>query len=268
MNTSEVKAPFAWQPLTGNGLAAFASAPLSRLLLLQLIVALLVAGSVVWFVHKAWFPTIGEAIRRLPVQGQLRFGRLSWGGASPVRLAEGRFLAVGVDLDHSGSLRSPAHVQLEFGRVGLSVYSLFGSMRCAYPQGWAVAFNQKSLRPWWGAWSPAILAIMAVLVAAGLMISWSCLATVCWLPVWLAGFFANRDLSLGGSWRLAGAASMPGALLMCLAIWGYGWGALDPVELAVVGAVHLVMGWGYLVVGLVYLPLQPAVTKARKNPFA
>ena len=268
MSTSEVKAPFAWQPLTGNGLAAFAGAPLSRLLLLQLIVALLVATSVVWFLNKAWFPTIGEAIRQLPLQGEVCSGRLSWGGGSPVRLAEGRFLAVGVDLDHSGSLRSPAHVQVEFGRADLSVYSLFGSVRRADPKSWALALNQKSLRPWWGAWAPAILGVVAVLVTAGLMISWSCLATVYCPLVWLAGFYADRDLSLGGSWRLAGAALMPGALLICLAIWMYGWGALDPVQLAVAGAAHLAMGWVYLVVGLVYSPLQPAEARAQKNPFA
>ena len=40
---------------------------------------------------------------------------------------------------------------------------------------------------------------------------------------------------------------MPGALLMCAAIFLYGWGALDLVRLAVAAAVHLVVGWVYLI---------------------
>ena len=78
----------------------------------------------------------------------------------------------------------------------------------------------------------------------GLMVSWACLATVYCLPAWLIGFFANRDCSLGGSWRLAGAALMPGALLMCAVIVLYGWGALDLVRLAVAGSSAFVVGLG------------------------
>jgi hypothetical protein len=266
MNASDDKAQFAWQPLTMRGVAAFASATFGRLLLVQFIVALVAAGTVVWFVQKAWFPTIGEAIRRLPPKGEIRFGRLDWPGPSPERLAEGRFLALVVDLDHTGAARSPAQVQVEFGREDFKVYSLFGYVQGSYPRSRAVAFNQTELRPWWGAWAPPILAIVAGLVVAGLMTSWVCLATVYYLPVWLIGFFANRDCSLGGSWRLAGAALMPGALLMCAAIFLYGWGALDLVRLGVMGALHLVVGWIYLVVSPLCLPQQEAAT-TNLNPF-
>ena len=81
MNASDDKAQFAWQPLTVRGVAAFASATLGRLLLVQFIVALLAAGTVVWFLHRAWFPMIGEAIRQLPPQGEIRSGRLDWPGS-------------------------------------------------------------------------------------------------------------------------------------------------------------------------------------------
>jgi hypothetical protein len=130
-----------------------------------------------------------------------------------------------------------------------------------------VAFNRTKLGPWWGAWAPAILAIAAGLVAAGSMLSWACLATVHFLPVWLVGFFANRDLSLRGSWCLAGAALMPGALLLCAAIFLYGWGALDLVRLAVAAAVHVVMGWVYLFASPFWLPRHPAAVM-KANPFA
>ena len=266
MSAPDDKAQIAWQPLTTRGVAAFARASLSRLLLVQLIVALLAAGTVVWFLHKCWFPTMSEAIRGLPPQGEIRSGHLDWTGPSPAGLAEGRFLAITVDLDHSGEARSPAHVQVEFGRVDVKVYYLLGNFQCAYSPRWAVAFNRTELWPWWGAWAPAILAILAGLIVGCLMVSWACLATVYWLPAWLIGFFANRHCSLGGSWRLAGAALMPGALLMCAVIVLYGWGALDLVRLAIAGAAHLLLGWVYLLVSPLCLPRLPSAA-AKDNPF-
>ncbi len=267
MNESVQKTPFAWQPLTVRGVAAFASASLGRLLLVQWIVALLAAGTVVWFLHKDWFPEIGQAIRQLPPQGALHDGILDWQGANPSLLAEGRFLALSVDLDHIGGARTPAQVQVEFGRADIQAISVLGYVSGAYPRGWAVAFDRTDLLPWWGAWAPEILAAVAGLVAVGLMASWACLATVYFLPAWLIGFFANRDLGLRGSWRLAGAALMPGALFMCAAVVLYGWGALDLVRLSVAGAVHCLIAWVYLVLSPLCLPRHPAAT-AKANPFA
>jgi hypothetical protein len=266
MNESVEKPECAWQPLTLRGVAAFAGAPLRRLLLVQFIVALVAAASVVWFLHRAWFPIIGEAIRQLPPQGELRSGRLDWQGPTPSCLAEGRFLAIVVDLDHTGEARSPAHMQVEFGRTDCKVYSLFGYVRVAYPRGWTLAFNRGELGPRWGAWAPAILAGAAGLVVASLMVTWACLATVYSPLAWLVGFFANRELSLGGSWRLSGAALLPGALLMCAAILLYGCGALDIVRLTVAAALHLVMGWVYVFISPLRLPPQ-AVAAVKENPF-
>lgn len=260
-------APAAWQPVTPRGVAAFARAPLGRLLLVQLIVALLVAGSVVWFLHHCWFPPVGEAIRALPAQAGIRASVLDWPGPSPCLLAEGRFLGIAVDLDHTGQARSAAQVQAEFGRTDLKVYSLFGYARSPYPHQVTIPFNRTELWPWWGAWAPAILAMVAAAVVGGLMVLWACLATVYCLPVWLIGLFTARECTLGASWRLAGAALLPGSLLMCAALCLYGWGALDLLRLAVVEAVHLVVGWIYLVVSPLCLPRQspPAV---KGNPFA
>src|ERR1019366_7129807 len=121
MNESVDQAECAWQPLTLRGVSAFAGAPLRRLLLVQFIVALVASASVAWFLHRAWFPTIGQAILQLPPLGELRSGRLDWQGPTPTRLAEGRFLAIVVDLDHAGEARSPAHVQEELGRTDCMV---------------------------------------------------------------------------------------------------------------------------------------------------
>src|SRR5882672_7981748 len=70
-------ASFAWQPLTPRGVAAFARTTFGRLLLVEFVVALIVTGTVVWFVVVAWFPTVRAAIRRLPEQGAIRQGELN-----------------------------------------------------------------------------------------------------------------------------------------------------------------------------------------------
>src|SRR4051794_939174 len=64
--------PFAWQPLTPRGVAAFAHSTLRRLLLVELLVAAVVAGTVVWFLSTAWFPAISQAVRQLPSEGTIR----------------------------------------------------------------------------------------------------------------------------------------------------------------------------------------------------
>jgi hypothetical protein len=267
MDESVNKPPFAWQPLTPRGVAAFARASSARLQLVQFLVALVAAGAVVWFLHTAWFPTVSTAIGQLPTTGGIRHGRLDWNGDTSQLLAENHFLALAVDLQHSGTVHSPAHVEIEFGERDFKIFSLLGFVEGAYPRQSSIAFNRSDLGPWWGAWAPALLAIAAGLVISGLMISWALLATVYCGAAWLVGFFANRELSVSGSWRLAGAALMPGALFLTAAIVLYGLGDLDLVRLAAAAGGHFVIGWIYLVVSPLWLPPQQAVAAVNANPF-
>ncbi|HEV2392417.1 MAG TPA: hypothetical protein VG146_08645 [Verrucomicrobiae bacterium] len=259
--------PLAWQPLTPRCIAAFARASFGRLWLIQFVVSLLAAGVVVWFVKTDWYPVIAEAIGQLPPQGQVRSSRLLWNADSPVSLAENRFLALTVDLNHTGEVRSPAHLQAEFGTSDIKLISLFGFLECPYPRGYVVPFNRTDLGAWWGAWGPILLAITAGAVVLWLFCSWSLLATAYCLPAWLLGFFANRDLTLAGSWRLAGAALMPGALWLIGAILLYGLGWLDLVRLMVAGAIHFVIGWIYLGFATFNAPRHPVATEPAGNPF-
>ena len=255
---------FAWQPLTPRGVAAFAGARLGRLLLVQLIVALIAAGAMTWTLYTGWFRVIAGAIDRLPPQGEIRGGVLIWSGDSPLTLAENRFLALTIDLKHEGQARSPAHVQVEFGRYSAKIFSLFGYVEAKYPRQWAMAFNRPDLGPWWGAWSPALLAIFFGAVVAGLFVTWACLAGVyCW-AAWLCGFFADRELTVKQSWRLCGAALLPGALVMTAGFILYGLGVIDPVRLLVVAALHLVVGWGFVLVSPFYQPRQ--ASSVRPSP--
>ena len=266
MNPSDEKKSFAWEPLTPPGVAAFARASIYRLWFVQLIVALLAATTIVWFLQTAWFPTVSAAVSALPARGEIRDGKLSWPTSSPVVLAEGNFLAFTVDLDHEGQVRSPAQVQVEFGRNDIYLFSLLGYQQFAYPQDLIVKCQRAELEPKWGAWQPPILWLTFAAVFSVLLVAWTVLATIYFLPVWLAGFFANRQLTFRASWKLAGAALLPGALLLTAAIFLYGLGVLDLVQLAAAFAAHLVIGWIYLFAAPLFTPKLP-IAAAQKNPF-
>jgi hypothetical protein len=257
----------AWQPLTPRGVAAFAHAKRRRLLRVQLVFAVLAAITVVWFLRTAWFPTVREAIRQLPTRGEINRGKLAWSGTSPQLLAEGRWLAFSVDTNHTGEVKSTAHFQIEFGSDAARVYSLFGFRDFAYLKNYVVAFNRTDLEPWWGAWEPPILWMTFGGVIAGLLFSWAALATVYAGPVWLAAFFANRNLNFWNSWKLAGAALMPGALLMTVAFLFYGLGILDLIRLLVAFGAHWIIGWVYLSWAVAVSPKIILVETEMKNPF-
>ena len=256
----------AWEPLTPRGVAAFAGAKWGRLLLVQFVVALLGAASVVWFLDDSCFPVVSAAIQKLPATGEIGSGNLDWHGDSPQLLAEGRFLAFDTDLKHSGQIHSTADVQIEFGADSIRVFSILGYAELFYPPDRFAPFNRTDLEPLWGAWAADILFIAAAGVTVGLLASWWLLATIYLLPVWLLAFYANRDLSFRASWKLSGAALLPGALLMAAGVLLYGVGLLDLVSLGFVFAAHFALGWIYLFLSLLFLPRIPE-TGPKGNPF-
>lgn len=255
---------FAWEPLTPRGVAAFAGASVARLLLVQFIVALLAAGTVVWFIDNNCFPVMTTAIQKLPAAGEIRSGQLNWPSHSPELLAQGHFLALDVDLEHSGQIGPASDVQIEFGRKTVRIFSLFGYLEWNYPPEYVIAFNRSGVEPLWGAWTMELRQVGMVAVTVCLLLCWSLLATIYFVPLWLLGFFANRDLNLRQSWRLAGAALMPGALLMAAAVVLYSFGFLNVVSFGFVFTAHFVMGWIYQFISLLFLPGLPA---QKRNPF-
>jgi hypothetical protein len=258
---------FAWEPLTPRGVAAFARATFGRLLFVQFIVAVFAATSVVWFLDHSIFPVVKTAIQNLPTAGEIRSARLDWRGDSPQMLAEGSFLALDVDLNHTGKINSTADLQIEFGQESVRVFSLLGYAEIFYPPDEIVSFNRPELEPLWGAWRVEILFLAAAAAVLALLLSWWLLATIYFLPVWLLGFYINRNLNFRACWKLSGAALMPGGLLMAAGIFLYDFGFLDLVEFGFVFSAHFVLGWIYLFVSLLFVPGIPAALP-KGNPFA
>ncbi|MFZ0827617.1 MAG: hypothetical protein WAO02_09370 [Verrucomicrobiia bacterium] len=265
--SASAELPIAWEPLTPRGVAAFATARLSRLLLVQFVLASLAASVVVWFLSDGCFPTVRAAIGNLPASGAIRSGRLDWPDSPPQLLAGGRFLAFIVDPGHSGQIQSSADVQVEFGRHTVRVFSLLGYAEWNYPSDWTIAFNRTDLEPLWGAWEPEWLAITVPAAVVGLMMAWTVLATVYFLPAWLIGFMANRRLNFRGSWKLAGAALLPGAMLFTAAMALYDLGALDLIQFCFLFGAHVVLAWIYLLLSQLFLPRLDS-RPDRGNPFS
>jgi hypothetical protein len=263
---SATSAP-AWQPLTLGGVASFAGASFGRLFLLQVIVALLVALSVVWAAQAGWFPVIEAALSELPERGEIRHGQLHWTGASPTRLAESTFLSILVDLHGAGRIGQSADVQLELGRTGVKIRSLLGYAALAYPKGWRIALNRAEALSWWGAWHPFLRIGVAVVVIAGLLAGWLVQAALYSIAIRLIAFYSDRAASGLGCLRMAGAALLPGALMMSGAIVLYSLHRLNLVGLFAAWLLHLLIGWVYAGLSPLRLPRLAGSPRRRGNPF-
>lgn len=260
--------PFAWQPLTFRGVAAFAQAKIGRLFLVQLGVAALVAGAVCWFLSSIWFPTIRKAIRQLPETGVIHEGRLNTPRAGSGPLVETRFLSVLVDTNAAGAPTTVSDLRLEFRHTNAALCGLVGCLVKPYPTHRDLPFNRPDLESTWGAWQPMFFGFAALGVVALLFVSWVTLATIYFPVPWLLAYFKDRHLTAAGAWKLAGAALMPGALLAALGVVLYGLGWVDLLRVAVLWALHLPLGWVYLACAPLRLPRAADAIPRAPDPFS
>lgn len=267
MSGTPITPRHAWQPLTPRGVAAFATAPVGRLWLAQLAVAILVAVMIVWFVSANWFPVVREALRNLPSGALIRFGTLHWPNPSPVKLGESRALALTVDLQDAGSLGRVADVELALHERRFTVTSLLGYLEFPYPRNWTITLARTEALAWWGAWEWALLTLLGVAVVLGLLLLWLVLGTVSCPLARGAAFFANRRLNWLGSWKLTGAAMLPAAFLVMTGLFFYGWLGMDLVKLLLFYLLHFVTTWIYIGVSPFFLPKDPAARSWSGNPF-
>ncbi|MFN3410449.1 MAG: hypothetical protein ACK45B_15770 [Limisphaerales bacterium] len=272
MHLSALTPRFAWLPFTPRGVAAFARARLRRLFLVQLLVAFVAVGAGGWLMRTAFLPGWHTALAALPAGARLEAGRLVWPAPEPVLLAETPFLSVAVDLAHSGRLTPDAHLRLQFGERDWRVASVLGtldidSFDTRYPANYDLPLDRASVEPWWEA--REIFLLLGFLGAAGLALlgSWWLLATLYAPAAWLVGLYTNRELSWSGSWKLAAAALLPGALFLSGALVLYGLRVFGLGQLALAWGLHLLLGWLYLAVSPLFLPRVADLPSAGKNPF-
>lgn len=262
--TTEPKRPVAWQPFTPRGIAAFAPASFGRLFVFQTIVALLAAGAVVWFLLTVWFPVVRESIGNLPGNGAIRSGSLEASDWRGERLATNRFLTFAIDTETGLPHSFSADMFVVFRRSHYDVCSLFGCASFVYPVANA-PFDRLELKAKWGAWEPILLGIAAIGTALSLLFAWWILASLYFLFVWIFAFFSDRQLTLGGSWRLCGTALLSGAILLTAAVVAYGFGALDLIRLVIAAILHIIVPWVLIVFATLALPR--VATRAGPNPF-
>jgi hypothetical protein len=263
-----------WQPLTFGGVAGFAHASTARLLAIQAVVASLVAGSVIWLLHHSWEPSFSRAITQLPDRAQIYDGGLQWPAEETVWLSEDLFLSLVVI--PSPAPTPPGHVgdlQLEFTPRELRVRSLLGYLPLPYPRGYQISLERSFLEPWWGAWRLPILVAVGAGTILFLLSCWALLAIAYAVVVRTVAFYADRPITTLGSWRVASAALLPGALLMAGAIVAYSLHHISMLQLLVVHGLHLLLGWIYILASPLKLSSDrteiPFKKPARsRNPFA
>jgi hypothetical protein len=257
----------AWQPLTLGGVAAFGHAPWCRLWLVQSIIATASAVCFLCFFLLHGLPVIDHAISQLPAQGRFEDGQLQWNGDSPVRLAEGSFLAIVVDLEHTGHFGQASDLLIELGRTNWFLRSLLGRVRVAYPPALSANIGQDNLQPWWNAWMPFFCLGLAAGWALILLLTWPVLALIYSPIVVLLASLMHRSCPWSSAQKLAGAALMPGALFLSFSLVLYAFRQLELVGFLVTFGLHLVLGWIYILLAPTLLPANLKSKKPNHNPF-
>jgi hypothetical protein len=235
--------------------------------MVQAVVASLVAASAIWFLSTGWFPAIRQAIRQLPDTGQIQNRELISPRTSTAPLAEGRLLAFVMDVDHTGTPSLASDVRAEFRRHGWALCSALGCFYFDYPKNRTVPFNRPDLESGWVAWETMIYVLAGFVTLMGPFISWLALATLYCPMARIYAFYKDRQITLVGSWKLAAAALLPGALLAAAGIVLYGLGVIDLDRFVILWTLHLVVGWIYLFVAPLRLPRTGDAPLTTRNPF-
>jgi hypothetical protein len=256
-------------PFTPAGVAAFAGRGAGRVLAWQLAAALLAA----WVVQDAWRATWEAALDKAaaavpPAAGRLAAGRLTWSGTAPAILHEGPFLHVLVVPDGLLGRGRGADVQLTLVSNRVVFQSLLGFTALPYPPGLEIPLDRVTTPGTWAAWRGPVRRTLAAGTFAGLLAAWGLLAAAYAAPLRLWVWAQGRTATAGGCWRMAGAALVPGALLMLGAIALYARGVIRLEGLLLAQPLHLLPGWALLLLAPRHLPRPAPAATAAANPFA
>lgn len=254
-----------WQPFTGRGVAAFRVASFRRLLGFHLLTALLSGLIVVGVVRRIWLPVVNQGLTQLPDAAFVSGGTLRWPGREATRLAENVWLDWIVTPEGRSDLGQTADLQLEVRARDLRIHGPAGHLRLPYPIELEIPLSRIEATARWGAWSWVIQGGLGLSTALGLILLWWLLATLYTLPALLLAVMLGRHARLTGIWRIAAAALIPGALFADWALLAYGLGAVRLPGFFFLFALHVLIGGGSLLWGLLSCPR--AGSPQPDNPF-
>lgn len=230
-------------PTTFGGVAAVAERRGWWLIGWQWGFALASAVAIVLSFDGAWGQPIARAIASLPDAGGIRDARLEWPADAPRTLYEGSHLSLVVDPDgrRDRGLASDITLALEGDRIAFR--SLLGWVAFPYPPGTRWSLARLDMVGWLTAWRGPFLLVLGCGVFAGLLASWGLLALVYAAILWVPARIFRPPPSYALLWRAAGAAQLPGCLLMTIAIALYASHQIGLIALLVALPLHLLCGW-------------------------
>lgn len=257
----------AWQPFTPRGVAAFAFATLTRLVIVQTVLAVLVVLALIWFLRVAWFPVLTAAAQQLPATASIRHAALNYPGESPRRLAGNAHLAIDVDQESSRPAATSSDLEIVFETNRVALCGALGCRWLPYPGGFVITLDRAAVEPAWGAWQRPIILAVGLAVGLAVFISWWALSLL-YLPfVKIVIFFADRHATWRGAWRMSAAGLLPGALLVAGGLFLYGFGAIDLFRFGLLYVLHLAAGLVFVFTSPFFLP-RIFRGKPKGNPFS
>ena len=269
------------QPFTPQGVARFAHAPFSRLVVVTLIFGLISGIACSWLTARCIAPVIDETIANLPTTGSIERGVLRWPETNSRLLGANPFLSISVSVNDQKSESAPVDFAFEFRTNRLSVQSLLGKYWIPYAARSEYELNRTALFPVWGAWRAPLLLGLIPGTALALMLSWAVFAVPYALLPRIIGLALGRDLSYARAWKLAVAAQLPASLMMAFALALYSTGKIAVVLVFIMFPAHFIPTLLYLVLSPCFVPKKEAVElednpfesakkkkSSRKNPFA
>ena len=255
-------------PLTFTGVVAFSRRPPAWLLSLWLVTALGSAAMLIWFVETRWIPVVEDTIQGLPEGLILTEGSLESFSQNESIRQSNRFLSLVVTSSSSTPESSTADVQVILTPHEARLHSLLGYLQLPYDHRLALNLSPSHLVPWWNSRKPLVRAAAFLVLVGNLLLAWMLLASLYAPPLFLVIYMSDRRAEFAKTWRLAGTALFPGALIMVLSIGLYTWHLMSLLGLLVATAIHFLLPWIYLMGSAPHLPGVEGRLGQKENPFA